>query len=382
MPDTVEVGLGRSARRAYHLDEIALVPTRRTRGSGVVSTQWQIDAHAFDLPLVAAPSDAVVSPDTAVEIERLGGLAVLDGEGLWARYDDPAAELAKFDGDTRQLQQIYARPVSPELLRSRIAQLRSSGVRVAVRLSPQHTDELAPHALAEGVDLLVLQGTVISAEHVRGEDEPGLNLKTFIADLDIPVLVGGVTNYQTALHLMRTGAAGVIIGYGAHLGSTTHSVLGIDVPMATALIDAAAARRDYLDETGGRYVHLVAYGDLSTGGDIAKALACGADAVMLGEPLAAAADAPGGGRYWDATAAHPRVPRSAVVSFDGSFAGAVGGLGGAVERPSLEEVLVGPTDDPTGERNLFGAVRRVMGKCGYSSLKEFQKAELVVTTVR
>ncbi len=382
MPDTVEIGLGRSARRAYHLDEIALVPTRRTRGSGVVSTQWQIDAHTFDLPLVAAPSDAVVSPQTAVEVDRLGGLAVLDGEGLWARYDDPAAELAKFDGDTRQLQQIYSRPVSPELLRARIAQLRASGVRVAVRLSPQHTAELAPHALAEGVDLLVLQGTVISAEHVRGEDEPGLNLKTFIADLDIPVLVGGVTNYQTALHLMRTGAAGVIIGYGAHLGSTTHSVLGIDVAMATALIDAAAARRDYLDETGGRYVHLVAYGDLSTGGDIAKALACGADAVMLGEPLAAAANAPGGGLYWDATAAHPRVPRSAVVSF-GSSGGSPGdAVAGNAERPSLEEVLVGPTDDPTGECNLFGAVRRVMGKCGYSTLKEFQKAELVVTTPR
>ncbi|WP_375491926.1 GuaB3 family IMP dehydrogenase-related protein [uncultured Jatrophihabitans sp.] len=376
MPDTVEIGLGRSARRAYYLDEIALVPTRRTRDAAVVSTQWQIDAHAFELPLVAAPSDAVVSPDTAVEVERLGGLAVLDGEGLWARYDDPAAELAKFDGDTRTLQQIYARPVSPELLRSRIAGLRSCGVRVAVRLSPQHTDELAPHVLAEGVDLLVLQGTVISAEHVRSEDQPGLNLKTFIADLDVPVLVGGVTNYQTALHLMRTGAAGVIIGYGAHLGSTTHSVLGIDVPMATALIDAAAARRDYLDETGGRYVHLVAYGDLSTGGDIAKALACGADAVMLGEPLAAAAQAPGGGHYWDATAAHPRVPRSAVVSFDDALDRGTG------ERPSLEEVLVGPTDDPTGERNLFGAVRRVMGKCGYSSVKEFQKAELVVTAAR
>jgi IMP dehydrogenase len=251
-----------------------------------------------------------------------------------------------------------------------------------VRLSPQHTAELAPHALAEGVDLLVLQGTVISAEHVRGEDEPGLNLKTFIADLDIPVLVGGVTNYQTALHLMRTGAAGVIIGYGAHLGSTTHSVLGIDVAMATALIDAAAARRDYLDETGGRYVHLVAYGDLSTGGDIAKALACGADAVMLGEPLAAAANAPGGGHYWDATAAHPRVPRSAVVTFGGGGGSPGDAAGGTAERPSLEEVLVGPTDDPTGECNLFGAVRRVMGKCGYSTLKEFQKAELVVTTPR
>ncbi|HET8582095.1 MAG TPA: GuaB3 family IMP dehydrogenase-related protein [Jatrophihabitans sp.] len=363
----VEIGLGRSARRGYHLDEIALVPTRRTRGQAMVSTAWQIDAHAFDLPLVAAPSDAIVSPTSAVEIERLGGLAVLDGEGLWPRYEDAGAELAVLGDDTAQLQRVYAQPVSPELLRARIAQLRASGVRVAVRLSPQHTTELAPHALAEGVDLLVIQGTVISAEHVR-DGEAGLNLKTFIADLDVPVLVGGVTNYQTALHLMRTGAAGVIIGYGAHLGSSTHAALGIDVPMATALIDAAAARRDYLDETGGRYVHLVAYGDLTTGADIAKALACGADAVMLGEALAVAAEAPGGGWYWDATAAHPRVPRSAVVdlAFDD-------------ERPALAELLVGPTSDPSGERNLFGAVRRVMGKCGYSSVKEFQKVELIVT---
>jgi IMP dehydrogenase len=235
--------------------------------------------------------------------------------------------------------------------------------------------------LAEGIDLLVIQGTVISAEHVASEGTPradggrdiapGLNLKRFIADLDVPVLVGGCTNYQTALHLMRTGAAGVIIGYGAHLGSTTHSMLGIDVPMATAIIDAAAARRDYLDETGGRYVHLVAYGDIATGADIAKAVACGADAVMLGQPLATAAEAPGHGRYWDATAAHPRVPRSAVID-----------LAANGERPALEELLLGPTSDPTGERNLFGALRRVMGKCGYSSLKEFQKVELIVTGAR
>jgi IMP dehydrogenase len=375
MPDTVEIGLGRSARRGYHLDDIALVPTRRTRGSGVVSTAWQIDAHHFELPFVAAPSDAVVSPTTAAAIDRLGGLAVLDGEGLWARYDDPDEELGKLVGDDgvagiRALQEIYARPVSPDLLRQRIKQLRASGVTVAVRLSPQHTTELAPHVLAEGVDLLVIQGTVISAEHVAGGEDTGLNLKTFIADLDVPVVVGGVTNYQTALHLMRTGAAGVIIGYGAHDGSTTHSALGIDVPMATALIDAAAARRDYLDETGGRYVHLIAYGDLSTGGDIAKALACGADAVMLGEPLAAAAEAPGQGLYWDPTAAHPRVPRSQITAswwFDDEPA------------PTLDEVLVGPTSDPSGRGNLFGAVRRVMGKCGYSSVKEFQKAELIIT---
>ncbi|MDT4932816.1 MAG: dehydrogenase [Pseudonocardiales bacterium] len=372
MPQTVEIGLGRTARRGYHLDEVALVPMRRTRGSAVVSTAWQIDAHNFGLPFVAAPSDAIVSPTTAVEIERIGGLAVLDGEGLWTRYEDAAAELAKLDGLTPSLQRVYAEPVQPELLRRRLRELRASGVRVAVRLSPQHTAELAPHALAEGVDLLVIQGTVISAEHVAEGNEPGLNLKTFIADLDVPVLVGGVTNYQTALHLMRTGAAGVIIGYGAHLGSTTHSALGIDVPMATALIDAAAARRDYLDETGGRYVHLLAYGDLTTGGDIAKALACGADAVMLGEALAVAREAPGGGRYWDATAAHPRVPRATVV--DHTFPDQ--------QRPSLEQLLVGPTSDPTGEHNLFGAVRRVMGKCGYSTVKEFQKTELIVTAPR
>lgn len=367
MPDTVEIGLGRSARRGYHLSELALVPTRRTRGSEVVSTAWQIDAHAFDLPFVAAPSDAVVSPATAPEIERLGGLAVLDGEGLWTRYADPSAVLADVNDDTATLQRIYAEPVQPDLLRTRVSELRASGVRVAVRLSPQHTAELAPHVLAAGIDLLVIQGTIISAEHVGRDNDPGLNLKTFIADLDVPVLVGGVTNYQTALHLMRTGAAGVIVGYGAHVGSSTHSMLGIDVPMATAVVDAAAARRDYLDETGGRYVHLVAYGDLSTGGDIAKALACGADAVMLGEPLARAAQAPGGGLYWDSTAAHPRVPRSLIHDVS---------LG---DRPSLEEVLLGPTADPSGETNLFGAVRRVMGKCGYSTLKEFQKAELIVT---
>ena len=372
MPETVEIGRGRSARRGYHLDEIALVPTRRTRGTALVSTAWQIDAHAFELPLVAAPSDAVVSPGTAAEIERLGGLAVLDGEGLWARYEDAAAELAALDGENATLQRVYAQPVSPELLRRRIAELRAGGGRVAVRLSPQHTVELAPHVLAEGVDLLVIQGTVISAEHVAADGVDGLNLKTFIADLDVPVLVGGVTNYQTALHLMRTGAAGIIVGYGAHLGSSTHALLGIDVPMATAIIDAAAARRDYLDETGGRYVHLVAYGDLATGGDIAKALACGADAVMLGEALAIATEAPGGGRFWDSTAAHPRLPRSAVVD-----------LGyGEGEHPTLECVIRGPAGDAAGECNLFGAVRRAMAKCGYSSVKEFQKAELLVTGER
>jgi IMP dehydrogenase len=321
--------------------------------------------------------DGVVSPDSAGIIGKLGGLAVLNLEGIWTRYEDADDILARIaslpkEQATREMQDIYQEPVKEELIVQRIKEIKAHGVVASASLTPQRVEQYYELCLDAGLDILVIQGTVISAEHVVREGVPGLNLKTFIADLDVPVIVGGVTNYQTALHLMRTGAAGVIIGYGAHLGSTTHSVLGIDVPMATALVDAAAARRDYLDETGGRYVHLIAYGDLSTGGDIAKALACGADAVMLGEPLAAAAEAPGGGLYWDATASHPRVPRSALVDF----------AAGEDDRPSLAELLVGPTADPSGERNLFGAVRRVMGKCGYSTLKEFQKAELVVTGPR
>ena len=406
MPDAVEIGLGRTARRAYTLAEVALVPTRRTRASAQVSMAWQIDAHTFELPFMAAPSDAVVSPDSAVTIEGLGGMAVLDGEGLWTRYEDPRAELAgvgsvltgsvpggsapagsvpagSVRAGTAELQRLYSRPVVADLLHRRIGELRDRGVRVAVRLSPQHTTELAPPALAAGVDILVIQATVTSAEHVIGTvgslgSNAALNLKTFIADLDVPVIVGGCSNYQTALHLMRTGAAGVIVGYGAHPGSTTAAVLGIDVPMATAIVDAAAARRDYLDETGGRYVHLIAYGDVVTGGDIAKSLACGADAVMLGAPLALAADAPGHGLFWDATAAHPWVPRSRVVDFAAAAAAAA-----TTNRPAaLAQVVNGPADDPSGVLNLFGAVRRSMGKCGYSSVKEFQKAELVVRSPR
>jgi IMP dehydrogenase len=383
MPDTVEIGLGRSARRGYHLDEVALVPTRRTRGTAMVSTSWQIDAHQFDLPLITAPSDAVVSPATIPLIQELGGLALLNGEGLWTRYDEPAPILERMRDDLAaapasgggalgHLQRIYSEPVKIDLLKWRIGELRGAGQTIAVRLSPQHAEALAPHVIAAGADVLVIQGTVTSAEQVRrtdsGDLRSGLNLKTFIAALDVPVIVGGCANYQTALHLMRTGAAGVIIGYGAHSGSTTAQALGIDVPMATALVDAAAARRDYLDETGGRYVHLIGYGDMYTGGDIAKALACGADAVMLGEPLAAAAEAPGSGLYWDPTASHPRMPRSAIVE-----------VAAPDERPSMHELLIGPTSDSSGERSLFASVRRAMAKCGYSTVKEFQRSELIVS---
>jgi IMP dehydrogenase len=374
MRDSVEIGLGRSARRGYRLSEVGIVPSRRTRDIDQVSLTWQIDAYRFDIPLMTTPSDATMSPATVAEVGRLGGLGVLDAEGLWTRYDDPAdvlTELAGLHGDeaTPVLQRVYAEPVREELVARRIKELRDTGTVVAVRVSPQHTLRLAPAILAAGVDLLVIQGTIVSAEHVSSSTaQPPLNLKTFIADLDVPVVVGGCTNYQTALHLMRTGAAGVIVGVAADEWSTTADVLGIEVPMATAIVDAAGARRDYLDETGGRYVHVIAAGDVETSGDVAKALACGADAVMLGEPLAAAAEAPAKGAWWHAAASHPKLPR-------GRFADA----GPDWPIGSLEEVVNGPSGSPEGYLNLFGGLRRTIAKAGYSDLKEFQKVGLIVT---
>src|SRR3954454_12555776 len=379
MRDSVEIGMGRSARRGYHLSEVGIVPSRRTRDIDVVSMTWQIDAYRFDLPLMTTPSDATMSPATVAEVSRLGGLGVLDAEGLWTRYDDPAPVLGELsslvasDDDaadpTPVLQRLYAEPVRDELIGQRIKELRDSGAVVAVRVSPQHTLRLAPGILAAGVDLLVIQGTIVSAEHVSASAaEPPLNLKTFIADLDVPVVVGGCTNYQTALHLMRTGAAGVIVGVAADEWSTTGRVLGIEVPMATAIVDAAAARRDYLDETGGRYVHVIAAGDMETSGDIAKALACGADAVMLGEPLAMAAEAPARGAWWHTAASHPQLPRGRFAHADDLWP-----LG------TLDEVLRGPSTTPEGYLNLFGGLKRTIAKAGYSDIKEFQKVGLIVT---
>ncbi|NDK89041.1 GuaB3 family IMP dehydrogenase-related protein [Gordonia desulfuricans] len=378
MRDIVDIGMGRTARQTFELDDISLVPSRRTRSSKDVSTAWQIDAYRFEAPILAHPTDALVSPAVAIELGRLGALGVINGEGLWARHRDvedkiaELIELATSDPDpqapVRRLQELHAAPLDVELLAQSVAAVRDAGVTTAVRVSPQRAAELTPALIKAGVELLVVHGTIISAEHVaQGSQEP-LNLKTFISDLDIPVIAGGVHDHRTALHLMRTGAAGVIVGYGSTAGATTTGeVLGLGVPMATAIADAAAARRDYLDETGGRYVHVIADGDIHTSGDLAKAIACGADAAVLGTPLAAAAEAPGKGWYWPSAAAHPDTPRGALLEVarpDG--------------RPSLQQVLTGPSDDPYGELNLVGALRRSMAKAGYSDLKEFQKVGLTV----
>ncbi|GAB3798634.1 GuaB3 family IMP dehydrogenase-related protein [Micromonospora zhanjiangensis] len=370
MRDVVEIGQGKTAQRGYHLDDIAIVPSRRTRDVDDVSTAWQLDAYQFRIPCLGHPSDATMSPTSAGRLGQLGGLGVLNVEGLWTRYEDPSkifeelAGLAEDGAPTKRLQEVYAEPIRPELIAERVRQMREAGGTVAVRVSPQHTLGLAPVILDAGVDILVIQGTLVSAEHVSTTDEP-LNLKEFIADLDLPVVAGGCTDYKTALHLMRTGAAGVIVGVGGDEWSTTESVLGIRVPMATAIADAAAARRDYLDETGGRYVHLIADGDLRTSGDIAKALGCGADAVMLGEPLSLCDEAPASGAWWHSAASHPSLPR-------GAFGAANGSLG------TMEKLLYGPADQPDGLLNLFGGLRRAMAKCGYRDLKEFQKVGLVL----
>jgi IMP dehydrogenase len=365
----IEIGRGKRGRRAYSFDDIAVVPSRRTRDPEEVSVGWQIDAYHFDLPVLAAPMDSVMSPATAVALGRAGGLGVLDLEGLWTRYEDPEPlleQIAALDPAeaTAKMQEIYSRPIDPELIRLRVGEVRDAGVTVAGALSPQRTQELWKAVVDAGVDLFVIRGTTVSAEHVSGHAEP-LNLKRFIYELDVPVIVGGASTYTAALHLMRTGAAGVLVGFGGGAAHTTRVSLGIHAPMATAVADVAAARRDYLDESGGRYVHGIADGGVGRSGDLVKAVACGADAVMLGAALARAEEAPGRGFHWGSEAHHPHLPRGERVH--------VGQAG------TLQQVLFGPGSTADGTVNLVGALRRAMATTGYSDLKEFQRVEVVVS---
>jgi IMP dehydrogenase len=364
----VEIGRAKRARRAYSFDDVAIVPSRRTRDPKEVSVAWQIDAYRFELPVLAAPMDSVMSPETAIAFGRFGGLGVLNLEGLWTRYDDPTPlleEVAGLQGDdaTRRMQAIYSEPIRPDLIAARLHQMREAGVTVAGSLSPQRSKEYAKTVVDAGVDMFVIRGTTVSAEHVSSQAEP-LNLKEFIYELDVPVIVGGCATYQAALHLMRTGAAGVLVGFGGGAAHTTSTVLGIAVPMASAVADVAAARRDYLDESGGRYVHVIADGSIGRSGDIAKAIACGADAVMVGSPFARASDAPGRGYHWGGEAHHPHLPRGERVAFE-----TVG---------TLEEILFGPSRVADGTMNLIGALKRSLATTGYTELKEFQRVEVVV----
>lgn len=364
----IEIGRAKRGRRVYAFDDIAIVPNRRTRDPEDVSVNWTIDAYQFDIPVLAAPMDSVVSPATAIQIGKLGGLGVLNLEGLWTRYEEPEPLLTEISElpaaeATRRMQQIYEEPINPELVTARLAEIRAAGVTVAGALSPQRTQELYKTVVAAGVDIFVIRGTTVSAEHVSQNQEP-LNLKEFIYELDVPVIVGGAAGYTPALHLMRTGAAGVLVGFGGGAASTTRASLGIHAPMATAVADVAGARRDYLDESGGRYVHVIADGGLGSSGDIVKAISVGADAVMLGSALARATEAPGRGMHWGAEAHHPELPRGNRVEV-GSVA-------------PLEQILFGPATSADASVNLIGALKRAMATTGYSELKEFQRVEVVL----
>ncbi len=364
----IEIGRAKRARRAYSFDDVAIVPSRRTRDPEEVSVAWQIDAYRFELPVLAAPMDSVMSPETAIAFGRAGGLGVLNLEGLWTRYDDPSPLLEEVAGlhgleATKRMQEIYLEPIKPELITERLRQMRESGVTVAGALSPQRTKEFAKAVVDAGVDMFVIRGTTVSAEHVSSQAEP-LNLKEFIYELDVPVIVGGCATYQAALHLMRTGAAGVLVGFGGGAAHTTRTVLGVAVPMASAVADVAAARRDYLDESGGRYVHVIADGSIGRSGDIAKAIACGADAVMVGSPFARSSDAPGRGFHWGAESWHAELPRGERVE--------IGTIG------TMQEILFGPSRVADGTMNLIGALRRSLATTGYTDLKEFQRVEVVI----
>ncbi|MEA1902862.1 MAG: GuaB3 family IMP dehydrogenase-related protein [Actinomycetota bacterium] len=363
----IDIGIGKSGRQAYGFDDIAIVPSRRTRDPDDVDISWQLDAFKFDLPMMGSAMDSAISPATAIRIGQLGGLAVLNLEGLWTRYEDPEPyfeEISELDNEkaTLRMQEIYLEPVQPDLIGQRVAEMKSAGIVTAASLTPQRVSKWAPHAFEGGLDVLVIQGTVVSAEHVSSREEP-LNLKEYIANCEVPVIVGGCASYSTALHLMRTGAVGVLVGVGPGAACTTRGVLGVGVPQATAIADAAGARIRYLDETG-RYVHVIADGGMRTGGDVAKAIACGADSVMIGSPLASATEAPGRGHHWGMATFHPTLPRGARVKTG--------------DRGTLEEILVGPAHENDGKLNLFGALQVSMATTGYSDVKEFQKAEVMI----
>jgi IMP dehydrogenase len=364
----VEIGIGKSGRRAYGFDDISIVPSRRTRDRDDVDISWQLEAFRFELPMLASAMDGVVSPSFAIETGKLGGLAVLNLEGLWTRYEDTASvyeEIASLSSDTatHRMQEIYQEPIKEELIYKRIREIKDGGVTAAASLTPQRVEKYHKIALDAELDILVIQGTVVSAEHVSTRSEP-LNLKEFIASYDLPVIVGGCASYETALHLMRTGAQGVLVGVGPGAACTTRGVLGIGVPQATAIADAAGARMRHLQETG-RYVHVIADGGMRTGGDVAKAIACGADAVMIGSPLTRASEAPGRGYHWGMATFHPDLPRGTRVKTN-----TVG---------TLKEILRGPAPVNDGTMNLFGALATSMADCGYQSIRDFQRVEVAVS---
>lgn len=363
----IEIGKGKTGRRSYGFDEVSIVPSRRTRDPEDIDISVNIGEYKLELPVLASAMDDVVDVRFAIEMRKIGGLAVLNLEGLQCRYDNAdeiLERISKFSAGeaTRKMQKIYSEPIKEELIAKRVKQIKKESDIACASLTPKNVEKYYNIAIDAGLDILVIQGTVVSAEHVSKTKMP-LDLKKFIPECPVPVIAGGCASYSTSLHLMRTGAVGVLIGVGPGAACTTRQVLGIGVPQATAIADASAARVRHLEETG-QYSLVIADGGMRTGGDIAKAIACGADLVMIGSPLSRAKEAPGRGYHWGMATFHPDLPRGTRIKTD--------------VAASLREILVGPAFENDGTLNLFGALRTSMATCGYENIKDFQKAEVMV----
>ena len=354
-------------RRSYGFDEVAIVPGDMTVNPDQTIIDLKINNFTFSIPILASAMDAVTDVNFAIQMSKLGGLAVLNIEGIQTRYDNPKeilAEIAKAPDDkvTPLLQKIYSQPIKENLVGKRIQAIKESGAICAVSVAPANTKRLAPIAVEAKADIFVVQSTVTTARHIS-KSYRGLIFPELLKSIPMPVIVGNCVSYSACLEIMKTGIAGVLVGVGPGAACTTREVLGIGVPQITATIDCAAARDEYLKESG-RYVPIITDGGFRKGGDMCKAFAAGADAVMLGSVFAQAKEAPGLGYHWGMSHPHPVLPRGTRIK--------VG------TTSSLEQILFGPTSVTDGSQNLVGALRTAMGTCGARTIQEMHQAEMVI----
>ncbi|WP_216904779.1 GuaB3 family IMP dehydrogenase-related protein [Synechococcus sp. CCY 9618] len=364
----IQLGRSRIVRRAYGIDEIALVPGGRTVDPEVTDSSWSLGGIEREIPIIASAMDGVVDVGMCIELTRLGALGVLNLEGVQCRYDDPEPILERIASVGREefvglMQDLYSQPVREDLVRQRIAEIKAGGGIAAVSATPAAALRFGTAVAESGADLFFVQATVVSTEHIGPEGRQTLDLAALCRDLGVPVVIGNCVTYDVTLQLMRAGAAGVMVGIGPGAACTSRGVLGVGIPQATAVADCAAARDDFEKESG-RYVPVVADGGIVTGGDICKCLACGADAVMIGSPIARAAEAPGRGFHWGMATPSPVLPRGTRIK--------VGTTG------SLEKILRGPAGLDDGTQNLLGCIRTSMGTLGARTLKEMRQVEVVV----
>ena len=353
--------------RSYGFDEVAIVPGDVTINPEMASTQMSIGPYSFDSPVIASAMDGSVSPRFATLMHEMGGLGALNGEGLYTRYEDPYSVLEEIismdQGEvTEYLQEVYSEPVKDNLIGERVREIKQSGSIAAIAFTPQTTKKYSPLAVEAGADIIIVQSTVTTARHVS-RSYRGLIFSELIESLNVPVVVGNCVSYNVASELMETGIDAVLVGVGPGAACTTREVTGVGVPQVTATLECAAAREDYFDRTG-RYVSVITDGGLRTGGDVCKAMASGADGVMLGTPFAQAAEAPGRGYNWGMANAHPELPRGTRIN--------VGTKG------SLRQLMHGPTSVTNGTQNLVGALRVAMGMCGAHTIRDFHKTEMVI----